>query len=100
MDQVMTDQTRSHVSRTPDEVRQWFSDHGLAVSDWALQNHFNPALVYAVLHGRRKCLRGQSHRIAVALGLKAPPEANSGFATAHIAVVDVQFISEEPSMSP
>lgn len=99
MDQVMTDKTRIQASRTPDEVRQWFSDHGLAVSDWALQNHFNPALVYAVLHGRRKCLRGQSHRIAVALGLKALPNGN--FSAASIPVwADVQSVPEEPSMSP
>lgn len=29
-------------------------------------------LVYAVIKGERKCLRGESHRIAVALGLKSP----------------------------
>lgn len=45
-------------------------DHGLSVVDWANERGFAVALVYAVLSGRRKCLRGESHRIAVALGLK------------------------------
>lgn len=86
--------------RTHAEAQQWFVDKGIAVSDWAISQGFTPALVYAVLHGRRKCLRGQSHRIAVALGLKAPPEANPGPATTRLAGADVQSISEEPSMSP
>lgn len=34
---------------------------------------FTPALVHVVLKGERKCLRGQSFKIAVALGLRPPP---------------------------
>lgn len=86
--------------RTQQEVQQWFVDQGLAVSEWAEANGFTTPLVYAVLHGRRKCLRGQSHRIAVALGLKAPPEANPGPVSTHLAGTGVQPSSEEPSMSP
>lgn len=86
--------------RTRQEAQQWFVDQGLAVSEWAEAHGFTTPLVYAVLHGRRKCLRGQSHRIAVALGLKAQPEANPGPATTRLAGADVQSISEEPSMSP
>ena len=57
-----------------DQARAWFHDHGQSVSDWSVKQGFNPALVYAVLKGQRKCLRGQSFRIAVALGVKAAPE--------------------------
>lgn len=57
-----------------DQARAWFHDHGQSVSDWSVKQGFNPALVYAVLKGERKCLRGQSFRIAVALGVKAAPE--------------------------
>lgn len=85
--------------RTQQEAQQWFVDQGLAVSEWAEAHGFTTPLVYAVLHGRRKCLRGQSHRIAVALGLKASPEGNPGLAI-HPVEADVQSISEEPSMSP
>lgn len=59
--------------RTPEQAQRWFTDRGLVVSEWALERRFNPSLVYAVLHGRRKALRGRSFEIAVALGLKAPP---------------------------
>lgn len=59
--------------RTPEQAQRWFTDRGLVVSEWALDRRFNPSLVYAVLHGRRKALRGRSFEIAVALGLKARP---------------------------
>lgn len=47
-----------------------FADAGISVAEWARVQGFSTGLVYQVLEGRRKCLRGQSHRIAVALGLK------------------------------
>lgn len=43
---------------------------GTSVSEWARVRGFSAVLVYQVLDGRRKCMRGQSHQIAVALGLK------------------------------
>lgn len=55
------------------QARQWFEDQGIAISDWSISRGFNPALVYAVLQGRRKCVRGQSHRIAIELQLKHAP---------------------------
>ena len=57
-----------------DQARAWFQDQGRSVSAWSVEQGFNPALVYAVLKGERKCLRGQSFRIAVALGVKSAPE--------------------------
>ena len=47
-----------------------FADSGISVAEWARVRGFSTALVYQVLEGRRKCMRGQSHRIALALGLK------------------------------
>lgn len=52
-------------------VRKSFYDNGTNVKQWALAHGFNPGLVYSVLRGERKCLRGQSHQVAVALGLKS-----------------------------
>lgn len=43
---------------------------GLSMADWARENGFNPELVRKVLLGRYKCWRGESHKIAVKLGLK------------------------------
>ncbi|RJF93001.1 hypothetical protein [Sphingomonas cavernae] len=34
------------------------------------QHNFPEALVYTILRGQRRCKRGLSHRIAVALGIK------------------------------
>ncbi|MBL0729575.1 DNA-binding protein [Piscinibacter sp. HJYY11] len=47
-----------------------FRERGLVIKDWAASHGFHHEVVYAVLAGRSKCLRGQSHRVAVALGLK------------------------------
>lgn len=58
------------VLRSPVQVQTWFRESGVSVVEWAAQNGFNPALVYAVMTGKRKCFRGESHRIAVALGMK------------------------------
>ncbi|UCV08537.1 DNA-binding protein [Dechloromonas denitrificans] len=51
-------------------VRAVFEDSGIPVAEWARAKGFSTSLVYQVLEGRRKCLRGQSHQIAVALGIK------------------------------
>lgn len=55
---------------SPGQVQTWFRESGISVVDWATKNGFSSALVYAVMKGKRKCLRGESHRIAVALGMK------------------------------
>lgn len=53
------------------QVQNWFRKNGLNIHQWAVDREFSPALVYAVLKGKRKCLRGQSYQIALALGLKS-----------------------------
>lgn len=56
--------------RTPDEARAELQRQGISISEWAVANGFSVPIVFEVLRGQRKCIRGQSHRIAVALGLK------------------------------
>lgn len=51
-------------------AKSLFEDSGISVAEWARARGFSSGLVYQVLEGHRKCLRGQSHRIAIALGLK------------------------------
>lgn len=58
---------------TPAEARQLFVAQGISVAEWARERGFSPALVYRVLRGETECLRGHSHEIGVALGIKAPP---------------------------
>ena len=61
--------------KTRHEIRAEFDRKGLSYSAWAMKNGFSPSLVIAILNDddrnpARKCLRGTSHNIAVALGLK------------------------------
>ena len=43
---------------------------GLSIKDWAEQNGHSYALVRQILAGCKRCLRGESHNIAVKLRLK------------------------------
>jgi len=56
--------------KTLKEVRDEFHRSGKSVMTWAKEHGFTVNLVYEVLNGKRKCFRGQSHRIAVRLGVK------------------------------
>lgn len=58
--------------KTPAQARAEFERRGLSIAAWAGQNGVHANLVYEILAGnpRRRCLRGQSHRVAVLLGLK------------------------------
>jgi gp16 family phage-associated protein len=56
--------------QTPPDIKRWFYDRGLTVTDWAKDNGFPRAVVYAALAGRTRGFRGQAHAAAVALGLK------------------------------
>lgn len=56
---------------THEQARAEFNRKGISVAQWARENDFGRSLVYEVLSGRKRCLRGDSHRIAVLLGLKA-----------------------------
>lgn len=54
------------------KVDAWsdFRERGINLAEWAREKGFNQQLVYLVIRGERKCLRGQSHCIAKALGMK------------------------------
>lgn len=56
--------------RTPDDVRAEFKRKGVSITAWALSHGFSTNLVFEVLAGRKKCVRGQAHKVAVLLGLK------------------------------
>lgn len=57
--------------RTPDQIRADFIEKGVSIASWAVANGFSYNLVLETLAGRKKGLRGESHKIAVKLGLKA-----------------------------
>lgn len=47
-----------------------FHAKGISIADWARERNFNVRLVYSVVRGERKCLRGESYCIAKELGMK------------------------------
>ncbi len=65
----MTKRT-SRPIRTPDEVRAELAKKGISIAKWATSNRLNPNTVSDLLAGRKKGVRGESHRAAVLLGLK------------------------------
>lgn len=58
-------------------VRRRLYEEGISAIDWARENGFDAHLVYGVLSGRSRASRGESHRIAVALGLKPQPRVTA-----------------------
>lgn len=61
--------------KTRAEVRKEFAKKGWSISGWAKSNGYSPNMAIAILadndvNPRLKCLRGDSHNIAVQLGLK------------------------------
>ena len=59
--------------RTAAQATEWFLSNGITISNWALENGFDPKIVYALLSGRTRGRRGRSHAAAVALGMKPDP---------------------------
>lgn len=58
------------------ELRQAFEIHGKSIAEWSREHGFSAQLVYRVLRGGTPALRGQTHKISVALGLKPAPPTN------------------------
>ncbi|MFB4400916.1 DNA-binding protein [Pseudomonas inefficax] len=51
-------------------ARARIARQGISAKEWAEQHGLSPSTVYAVLNGQKMCLRGESHRAAVLLGIK------------------------------
>ena len=61
--------------KTRTQFRQELAEKGLSVNAWARQHGYATASVSAILNDderspRIRCLRGESHNIAVSMGLK------------------------------
>lgn len=59
---------------TATEAKRWFEESGISVAEWAMEHGFSVAMTRLILRGGRRCVRGQSHHIAVALGMKVDPQ--------------------------
>lgn len=58
------------MNKTIQQVKDDFSRKGVSLSAWAKANGVNKNLVYQIMKGDRQCRFGQSHKIAVLLGIK------------------------------
>ena len=56
--------------KSPEEVKQSFVENGQSISGWAKTHGFSRNLVYSVINSGRPCKIGNSHKIAVLLGMK------------------------------
>ncbi|RZH32141.1 DNA-binding protein [Acinetobacter pittii] len=56
--------------RSIKQVKDDFSETGKSIAEWARENNFSPDLVYRILKTNRIPMRGESHKIAVQLGIK------------------------------
>ena len=61
--------------KTRSQVRDDFASRGLSYAGWAKQRGYSATLVCYIVNDddrnpKRKCLRGESHNIAVDLGIK------------------------------
>ena len=56
--------------RTAAEARAWLEFQGITIAQWARDHEKSDSLVREILAGKKKCHRGESHNIAVLLGMK------------------------------
>lgn len=57
--------------KTAKQVREELKHRGENMAQWARRNGFKPSDVRNVLYGKAKANWGESHKIAVKLGIKA-----------------------------
>jgi len=57
--------------KTAEQVKADFEARGVPISDFAREHGLKLATVYQVLNGKKKGRRGEAHRAAVLLGIKA-----------------------------
>lgn len=57
-------------AKTLERAKQRIYSQGKTIRQWAEENNFKALLVYRFLQGTQKGRNGESHRIAVALGVK------------------------------
>jgi len=58
------------------QVRDDFINSGISIAEWSRDNSFSPDLVYRILKNNKIPQRGESHKIAVKLGIKEHKDMN------------------------
>lgn len=67
---LQEDEVEQAKLRSREQVREEFFKQGVSIADWARQHGFKYSQVIDVLRVDRVCHRGNSHKIAVLLGIK------------------------------
>lgn len=62
---------KRNATKSPEQVREDFDRRGISVASFAREHGLSQGIVYQVLSGQKKGRRGEAHRAAVLLGLKA-----------------------------
>lgn len=57
------------MEKTRFQIKKEFEQLEMSISDWSLKHNFSRDLVYRILNTNRLPTRGESKRIAIALGL-------------------------------
>jgi gp16 family phage-associated protein len=65
---------RKTAVRTAAQARRWIEANGITIEKWSAQQGLSKFAVIDLLRGRRKGLRGDGHRAAIALGMKLDPK--------------------------
>lgn len=55
---------------TREQARKEFDRRGLSIKEWARAHGLSERIVYGVLRGDKKGIRGQAHKAAVLLKIK------------------------------
>lgn len=63
-------QNSSDMIKSIKQVREEFLNAGVSIAEWSRDNNFSPDLVYRILKNNKVPQRGESHKIAVKLGIK------------------------------
>lgn len=58
------------MAKSRKQVKAEFAARGESIAAWARRNKFETVTARRVLNGEAKALYGESHRVAVALGIK------------------------------
>ena len=61
--------------RTPEQAAEWLVANGISIVDFARQLGVSRYTIHDILRGKRVGRRGQAHKAAVALGIKANPKS-------------------------
>lgn len=59
---------------TREQAHAWFEQNGINMAEWCRHYQISRYIVIDLLLGKLRGRRGQAHRAAILLGLKADPE--------------------------